>query len=207
MNSKLADDLEYVRTIAEAGQEAPSTSGRSATLWFLLVTSALLAHWALAKGFIAGLDERWAGAIWMTMGIAGGIGSFILRKTASDLPGQSAPANRVDRSTWRVASIGLFSFAITIAVAVSIRSDLGVDLFDAIMPAAFLVYGISYAATAAFSKEAGRWLPVIVSIAFACITVALFGLSDTYLAAAIGTLLCWLTGGARQLLNEPKSVV
>ncbi|HBJ93416.1 MAG TPA: hypothetical protein DDZ43_11110 [Hyphomonadaceae bacterium] len=115
--------------------------------------------------------------------------------------------NRVDRSTWRVASFGLFAFAISIVVAVSVRPELSVDLFDAIMPAAFLVYGISYAATAAFSKDRGKWLPVIVSVAFACLTIGMFGLSDTYLAAAIGTLLSWLTGGARQLLNEPKSVV
>ncbi|HBH89503.1 hypothetical protein [Ponticaulis sp.] len=207
MNSKLADDLEYVRTIAEAGEDAPPIAGRFATLWFLLVTAALLAHWALAKGFFAGADERWAGAVWMAMGISGGIGSFILGKTAADLPGQSAPVNRVDRSTWRVASFGLFAFAISIVVAVSVRPELSVDLFDAIMPAAFLVYGISYAATAAFSKDRGKWLPVIVSVAFACLTIGMFGLSDTYLAAAIGTLLCWLTGGARQLLNEPKSVV
>lgn len=207
MNSKLADDLEYVRTIAEAGEDTPAIGGRFATLWFLLVTTALIAHWALAKGFFAGLDERWAGAIWMTMGILGGIGSFILGKTACDLPGQSAPINRVDRSTWRVASIGLFAFAISIVVAVSVRPELSVDLFDAIMPAAFLIYGVSYAATAAFSKDAAKWLPVIVSIAFACITIGMFGLNDAYLAAAAGTLLCWLTGGARQLMNEPKSVV
>lgn len=207
MTSKLQDDLNYLRDMAEAGQDAPSLSGRFSLLWFGLLAVALLLHWALAKGLVGGLEERHVGFVWLGFGLLGGLGSFLISRTMRDMPGQSAARNKVDRHTWRITGLGLFLYAITVAFTVALRADIGTWLFDTIMPTAFLAYAISYSATAAFTRGFSKWLPVILSLAFCAITVALIGLTDTYLASAVGVVAIWSVSGFGELRNEPKSVI
>lgn len=207
MTYKFQDDLTYLRELAEAGEDAPSLSGRHSLMWFGLLAIALMLHWAIARGLIAGIETSSIGFVWLSFGILGGLGSFLVGRSLRDLPGQSAAKNKVDSHTWSVAGIGLFLYAISIAVAVAFRDDTGPWLFDTIMPAAFLVYAISYAASAAFTRGFAKWLPVALSLAFSAITVSMVGLPDVYLAATVGVVAIWGVSGYGQLRNEPKSVV
>ena len=75
MNTNLADDLAYVRSVAEAGDTAPSMNGRFTLWWSLLLTLTLLIHFTVASGFIPGVDLRWIGLAWAAFGIIGFIGS------------------------------------------------------------------------------------------------------------------------------------
>ncbi len=206
MNSKFSDDLDYLRDVAESGENAPSLSGRFSLLWFGLLSVALLAHWALARGLVPGVPEQYVGFIWLGYAIVGMAGSTLISHTLKDKPGQSASINRLDRTGWPVVGAGLFVFALSILAAVSIRG-VSVDLFDAIMPTAFLVYAVRYAGRATFERGAMRWAPVVISIIAASVTVFLFGTADVYLAAAFGVAILWLASGYPELRNEPASIV
>ena len=50
MNTRLTDDLAYVREIAESGASAPLLGGRFLAWWGLLATGAYLGHYAIIKG-------------------------------------------------------------------------------------------------------------------------------------------------------------
>ena len=207
MSTQISEDLAYLRDVAEAGEAAPSTSGRFALLWFGLLTITLMAHWAILRGFVPGVSEAFIGLAWMSFAIIGSVGSWLISRSVCDLPGQSAAGNKVDRYTWRVSGAGLFLFAIAIALTVVLRADVGPELFDLIMPAAFLLYAVNYSANAAFMKGFSKWLPVIVALGFAAVTIAMTGLADAYLASAVGVVALWSVGGYRQLREEPKAIV
>ena len=207
MSSKFADDIDYLKDLAESGEQAPSLSGRFALLWFALTAIALMLHWSVLRGFIPGMTEQWVGLIWITYGVLGGVGSYLIGRSISDLPGQSSAGNRVDRHTWQVSGIGIFTFVIGIIIAVSTRDTVSTLLFDMIMPAAFLTYAVSYAGTAAFTKGISRWVPVIMSLVFVIASLVFVGTPEVYLVSAVGVVAVWSVGGYRQLREEPKPVV
>ena len=206
MNTKLADDLAYVRDIAEAGQTAPSLSGRFTLLWSGLLMTTLILHWLCAAG-IFGVSIQWVGLFWIGFGVLGSIGSRLIAGRMQDMPGQSAAGNKVDRHTWRVTGLGLFAYAGAVAATVFLRADINPVLFDTILPAAFLAYAVSYAGTAAFSQSDAKWLPVILSVLMSVFTMLLIGIPALYLVAALGVLAIMFIPALQQVRAEPKSVI
>ena len=207
MATNIENDIAYLKEIAESGREAPSLSGRFALLWFGLLTVTLLTHWALARNLIPGIGIQYVGLAWIGMVIIGNAASFIIGRGMRDLPGQSAPNNRVDNVTWTVSGMGIALFALTLMALVFLREDVKPIVFDLIMPTAFLLYAVNYSATAAFSSKARKWVPVWISL-LACVgTLALVGIPELYLAAAIAVAGLWVTSGLPQLLEEPKTTV
>lgn len=206
MTTKLADDIDYLKDLAEAGDCAPSLSGRFALLWFGLAAVTLMVHWAILRGLIPGMTEQWVGLVWLVFGLVGGIGSYLIGLSIRDLPGQASAGNRVDRHTWKITALGLFLFAASIFTVVMLRAEATPLLFDMIMPTAFLTYAVSYGATAAFTRGISRWLPVIMSLVFVVITILFVGSPELYLAACVGVVAVWSVAGYRQLREEPKAI-
>lgn len=207
MSSKISSDLEYIRDLAEAGEQAPSLSGRFSLLWFGLTAIALMAHWAIARGIIPGVTEPYVGLVWLVYAVLGSTGSYLIGRSIQNLPGQSSAGNRVDRHTWQVAGISIFLFVLGIVAVVSMRPQVSELLFDMIMPAAFLAYAVSYSANAAFTKGFSKWLPVIMSMLSMVAAILFVGTPEVYLASAVGVVAVWSVGGYRQLREEPKPVV
>ena len=207
MTTDIQSDIAYLKDVAESGREAPSLSGRFALLWFGLLAVALLLHWAFAREIIPGVDMRYVGIVWVGMVVIGNATSYIIGRGMQDLPGQSAPHNKVDSVTWTVSGIGLALFALTIVGTVILRPEISIIFFDIIIPTAFLLYAVNYAATAAFTKTRGKWVPVFISVATAMATIALVGIPELYLVATVGVTALWLTSGLRQLREEPKTTV
>lgn len=206
MSDNLADDLAYVRGIAEQADKTPSLSGRYSLWWSGLAVLALIAHWATITQTVTLLAPNMVGLVWMTFGIVGGIGSGVIAWTLRNHPGKGAAGNKVDRYTWQVSSVGLFLFAISIAVTVAIRDDITPMLFDMILPTAFLMHAVAYAGSAAFERSGAKWVPVISSLVLAAVSVYFVGTAELYLIAAVGVILIWAVPGIGQLRNEPKPV-
>ncbi|MAK61686.1 MAG: hypothetical protein CMK09_11960 [Ponticaulis sp.] len=207
MTAKMEEDLAYLKDIAESGREAPSLSGRFALLWFGLLTVTLLIHWALARNFIPGIGIQYVGLFWIGMVVIGNIASRLIGRGMRDLPGQAAPNNRVENVTWTISGIGLAIFALTLMAVVFLRDNMSAIMFDLIMPTAFLVYAVNYAAVAAFIKKQNKWVPVWISLLASAGTLALIGIPELYLVSAVAVAALWVTSGLRQLLEEPKSTV
>ena len=204
MSDKIAEDLAYLRDIAEAGEEAPSLSGRYTVMWSGLLTIALLIHFVVASGYIPGFSLKWIGLVWMVFSVLGWAGSFLISRSLQGRPGQSAAKNKVDRHTWRITGIGILLFAVSIAVVVFLRGSVSPVLFDVIIPTSFLAYAVTYSGTAAFSKAKSKWVPVILSLVMSVCTMMLIGIPAMYLVAALGVVAVMFLPGLAVLRNEPK---
>ena len=182
----LADDIAFVRQIAEEGQATPSLSGRFALMWGILVGLALTVQWLMLRGqFFLSID--YIGAVWLAVGIVGGVSSGFLGWSLRNKPGQSSAGNQAEQAAWPISGLGLFVYAIAIAVAVVGRGQ-PVILFDTIMPIAFLTFAINQAMAARLFRR--KLLNVLswLSIGFSIITASLVGTVDVYLVAAIGVV-------------------
>jgi len=206
MNTQAAEDLAYVRSVAESGEAAPSLSGRFSLWWSSLLIVTLLIHWVLASEFIPGLTLQYVGIAWAVFGIIGFSGSRFLTRNMENYPGASAAINKVDRHTWRAAGLAISGYAIAVIVTASVRADVSFLLCDTIMPAAFLGYAIAYSGSAAFSESNSKWLPVILSIALSACTTLLFGMPALYLVAALGVFVILTLPAIQMLRREPKPV-
>ena len=201
----LADDLAYVRQMAEEGASAPSLGGRFSLWWALLAAIALMTHWATLTGNVP-IAMGQIGFIWIIFAVLGVLGNFVLAATLRGKPGGSAPGNRVQNAIWPVTTAGLFLYGTAIGFGVGMR-DLPVVLFDTIMPVAFIMHAVNSSAAAVLFREKLPWLTVGVSLVTAAVCTYLIGSTTTYLVATAGVLLAWLYPSIQTLRAEPKSVV
>lgn len=204
-NSSLAEDIAFVRQMAEEGATAPTLGGRFSVLWGVLVTLALACHWAVLEGLLP-LAQDMIGAIWVTMAVVGTIGSSVMGRGLANKPGASAPGNRVGGAVWPVISGGIFLYAIAIAIAVSVRGQ-PVLLFNSIIPFAFILYAVGASIEGTLFRRKLPWVMVAVSMALAAITMVLIDLPVIYLLAAAGVVLTQIIPGLFDLRAEPKTIV
>lgn len=196
------DDIAYVRQLAESGARAPLNGGRYMAWWGLLVTAAWIAHnHALAGGF--GASGNKFGLIWMTFGIAGGLGQLILANTMPAKPGRGSAGNRAMGAAWAAAAAAILSMVIGAAVAAA--TGQGYATFDWVAPVAFAVYASAQIVTGTL---AGNRI-VIGAGAVAVVMVGLFTAliqhPDRYLIAAAGAALSVMVPGLLLLRAEPKA--
>ncbi|MEO9969086.1 MAG: hypothetical protein ABJG15_04510 [Hyphomonadaceae bacterium] len=204
-STPLADDIAFVRQIAEEGQATPSLSGRFALMWGILTGLALTIQWLTLRGQFF-FSVEYIGAVWMAVGVVGGISSGFLGWSLRNKPGQSSAGNQAEQAAWPISGLGLFVYAISIAVAVVVREQ-PVILFDTIMPLAFLVYAINQAMAARLFRRKQLNVLSWLSIGFSVITAALVGTVDVYLVAAIGVVVIQVLPGIAALRNEPSTIV
>jgi hypothetical protein len=204
-NTSLSEDLAFVRQMAEEGASAPSLSGRYSLWWGVLVTLAMLTHWATLTG-LSGIPPKLIGLIWMTMAVVGVIGNVVIGATNKDKPGRFAPGNRADAAVWPVVTAGLFTYAIAVACAVALR-DVSPLLFDTIIPVAFVLHASATAMSAALFRDRRRWILVALSLGFVAATMFMVGQADLYLVAAAGIFVTQIIPSIFELRAEPQSVV
>jgi hypothetical protein len=201
----LADDIAFVRQIAEEGQTTPSLSGRFRILWGSLTGFALIAHWlAMKEVFI--LPIEYIGAVWLGVGVVGGIASALLGRALDNKPGASSVGNQAQQAAWPVTGGGIFLYAAAIAFVVVGRGQ-SVVLFDTIMPVAFFAYAINEAMAARLFRRRQSHFLCAVALVFCAGTTALIGTAEVYLLAAIGVIATQFLPGIIALRREPSTIV
>ena len=206
MNSNFADDLAYVREIAETGAKAPSLGGRYLVMWGVLMSATMLTHWAIISDVLA-VDTRYGLLIlWIGACVLGTIGNFVIAGTMKSRPGVSAAHNKVDRIIWPVAGMSVFAYFFGVTLTVMFR-DASPILFDTLLPVAFLSYAIAFAGRAAFAGTKLAWGQTIVSVLLVGLTVFLVGTPTLYLVAALGLFGLTVIPGLLLIRDEPSMVV
>lgn len=206
MNSSLADDLAYVREIAESGAKAPSLGGRYLVMWGILMSATMTMHWAIISNLVdfggrTGLLFLWIGAC-----VIGTIGNFVITGTMKSRPGGSAAHNKVDSVIWPVAGAGMFACFLGVTLAVSFRGAPPI-LFDILLPVAFLAYAVAFAGRAAFAGTAVSWGQVAGSVLLVALTIFLVGTPALYLVSAVGIFGLTVIPGILQIRAEPSMTV
>ena len=206
MNSELADDLAYVREIAETGARAPSLGGRYLVMWGVLMSATMLTHWAIITDLLPLKGRYSLFILWVSASVLGSIGNFVITATMKSRPGRSAAHNKIDSVIWPVAGTGIFAYFLGVTLSVTLR-DAPAILFDTILPVAFLAYAIAFAGRAAFAGTKIGWAQTIVSVLLVGLTVFLVGPPTLYLASALGIFSLTVIPGVMQIRNEPDMIV
>lgn len=203
--TEILDDIEYVKTLAEQGRNAPLLAGRITLLWGVLLTIALPTHWAALTGHI-GIPVENVGIIWMAFGVVGGIISFWLGRQISQKPGSAAVGNRVETSAWINSNILLFVYALSIAASIGIGKNTPL-LFDTIPAVAFGCQFINHSVIAKMSGQ--YWLHYVgfIALAFVPICMVLLGQPALYLVATLGVVITLIIPAFINLRREPQDVI
>lgn len=202
---ELAEDLDFVRTLAEEGRHAPLLGGSFLMFWGVLNALAWGAQWALLSGFITAEPTWHFGALWSVYGIIAGIGSSMLGSRIKALPGQSSLGNRVERAAWAGAGVGTGAIVLGAIGHMAVSRDFTSP--DVIMPAAYALYGAALLVTSIVTQE--KWLATFAGLSFAVSVVLGVFMSAPwfYLFGAVASLIVLLTPGVMMLRKEPQTTV
>jgi hypothetical protein len=143
--------------------------------------------------------------LWIGYGAIAAIGMVLLRMRTRGKPGLTAIGTRAERALWSGAAIAVL--AVVIGSISRMFSTGDVDAPNAILGAAFALYGAALFGTASLSEQ--TWLRgfgwLSVGVALNCCMFAAF--SWVYVIAAVGSLLALAWPGLILLKREPSAIV
>jgi hypothetical protein len=199
--STTADDIRFVKQLAEQGAHAPLLSGRFMAWWGLLLSLAYFAHHCALNG-ILGPQMTIFAWIWLPFAILGVLGHALLSRTMPAKAGAGSAGNRAARAVWLAAVCTIVSMVVGSAIAA--ETGARPATFDWVAPVAFGVYACALIVTGSLSNNR----TVTAAGAGAVIMVGLFtGMilsPDRYLIAAAGIALTVLLPGLLLLRAEPR---
>lgn len=198
--ARSADDIAYVRRLAESGARAPLIGGRFMAWWGLLVTIAWTAQHFAVNGLV-GDGGAIFGIIWFGFGIVGMLGQFVLARTMPAKAGEGSAGNRASRVVWGAGALAIVSMVTGVAILAG--KGVGYAAFDWIVPVAFAVYACALIVTGALACDriamrAGYGAVVMVGLYTAFILDP-----NRYLIAAAGAAATVLLPGVLLMLREP----
>lgn len=180
-----AEDLSFLRSLAEAGRDAPLTAGPYLVAgggWFgvasLLIGLNDMGSLALPGNVIVAL------MLGATAGFAATL-YLLVRRDSRLVPNT---ANRVVGAAWSAAGFGIFAFFIGTAI-VAARSGNGF-IMNSIALAVLTLYGSAWQLTGAVTGQ--RWMTGIAVLTFASLLIV---------AAAVGTPYAWIAYAAALALS------
>jgi len=200
--SPTAEDIAYVRRLAEAGARAPLLSGRFLAWWGLALTVAYGAHhFALSGALGAGGGVFWT--IWATFAVVGVAGQILLARNMPAKAGAGSAGNRASRSVWIAAGTAIF--AVVVGAAAAVAGGASPALFDMSVPVAFAVYACALVVTGSLSGDRIVLAAGGGAILMAGLFTALIVAPERYLIAAGGIALTVLLPGLLLLGREPRA--
>lgn len=196
-------DLDYLRNVAAAGENAPLVGGRFLVMWGGLGVIACIAHWAILAGVVP-IEPNFVGAVWAVYGVTGMILNGLASRGLSRKPGIGSVGNRVSRVAWQSVGLGIGIYLAGVVFSVT-ALDARPVLFDSILTIALFGYAVAFAVTAALSSEKWLYGPAWMSIAGAGLSPAFYGRSELYLLVAAIILFAAVVPGIRLIRREPVS--
>lgn len=201
----LAEDMAYVRTLAEEGRDAPLLGGRFLVFWGALNSLVYLLHWALISGRLPGAESGIGfAALWISYGLIAAIGSRAMGAGLRDKPGKSSISVRAERAAWRGVGYAAAFIAFGCLARMALFDDSQAP--NAIMGPVFACFGVAMLTTAMLSAQ--TWLYTFVGLAFAA-ALALCVLANqdwAYLIAALASAIVLLVPGVTLMRREPAAM-
>jgi hypothetical protein len=198
-------DLDYLREVAESGQQAPLLGGRFLAWWGALTSIAYATHYAIGTGLVAGGGSAYAW-LWGVFLVLGMGGQFVLVRTLSPTkPGAASMGNRAERVVWQASGFALFGYfvALMIKSAVTGVGDMG---FAYSLAVVFIVYGVSLITTGILGESAILQRAGIGALCLVPVAAWFAGTAASWLIASLGAALCVFLPGLVMLRHEPRDV-
>jgi hypothetical protein len=202
---ELLADVAYARTLAEEGRKTPLLGGSYLVFWGVLNAVAFAVQFGIFRGFVPFMDGMSFGLLWMGYGAAAVIGMTLLRLRTRGKPGLTAIGTRAERALWSGAAIAEMAVVLGSIVRRFMTNDPSAP--NAILAAAFALYGAALLGTASLSEQ--TWLRGFgwLSVAVAANCAMFAGQDWVYVIASIGSLLALAWPGIILLKREPAAVV
>jgi hypothetical protein len=171
-----AEELSFLRSLAEAGRDAPLTAGPYLVAgggWFgvasLLIGLQDLGFFALQGNVMAALMLGAVAGFAVTL-------YLLIRRDSRHVPNTT---NRVVGAAWSAVGLGIFAFFVAVAI-VAARSGNGF-IMNSIALAVLTLYGSAWQLTGAVTGQ--RWMTRVTVLTFASLLIV---------AAAVGTPYAWV---------------
>ncbi len=201
----LADDLNYIRDLAEAGQNAPLLGGRFLAMWGGLVSLAYLGHFLIATGTVqlGGMAYLY---LWIAFGVLGGIGQFLLVSGVRGKAGQASAGNRVQGVLWTTSGMFLSVYFLGLIARMLLTGE-GVEGFYWSVPMVLGLYGIGQFVTGEISGQPALKFAGIAAFAGVLAAVFLTGTEYIWLVGAVSAFLAVCVPGLLLMRAEPSETV
>jgi hypothetical protein len=198
-------DLAYARTLAEEGRHAPLLGGSYLVFWGVLNAIAFAAQFAIFEGLLPLMDGLSFAVLWVSYGVVAAIGMTLLRMRTRTKPGLTAIGTRAERALWSGAALAIMAVVIGSIVRMFMTNDPSAP--NAILAAAFALYGAALFGTASLSEQ--TWLRGFgwLSVAVAANAAMFADQNWVYVITAIGSLLALAWPGIILLRREPSAIV
>lgn len=187
-----ASDLSFLRSLAEAGKDAPLMAGPYLVAgggWF---AAASLTQWPLLRDAI-GLTAPQALLAFAAAGIGFALNLTILllrdRKKAAN------SSNRANNAAWTAIGFAIFAFWIATAIMAYRRED--PFLMNTISLHVLCLYSVGWAVAAAMTRQGWMQFNAIMALITAPLLAAFIGTGDEYLIYALALVLTAVVPGFR----------
>lgn len=209
-HAELADEVAYVKTLAEEGRNAPLVGGVMYVIWGgLMGAASLFAYARGAAGVDLGAFLNGAGP-WTIAFVCGWALSFWFGARRSRKPGALTIGNRTANAAW--LGVGIFMSAFWLA-GLAFHDNLEgaglrpFALFTLMFPLAFGLYGVAFLTTATAARL--DWMRgfAVASWLFSVATLYFAGDARQLLLGAIGSLVCAMAPGLVLMRREPSDIV
>jgi hypothetical protein len=199
--TKIADDLAYLKTLAEEGRAAPVLAGPYMALGGGVFGITSLVAYAIQSRILP-LPASALGGIWLASSLIFALGLPLLNRRTRNRPGAASSLNDTIGTVWSQAGIAISVLFVALVVAGYRTADWGVfNVFPSIILA---LYGLCWMAAAHIGRTAWlRWIGVgsfIASVALAAVA----GGPGLWLAYAIALFAVGLAPGLLLMRQEGR---
>ncbi len=201
----LESDIEYIKTLADEGRNAPFVGSKIGIWWGVLLCITLFIHWMIITGQIDVPLNR-IGALWFMFGLIGILGNIAFAKQLRGVPGASAVNNRVSESLWtaNVILLSLFGFSLGTSMGMGYNDW---SIANIMIPLSFGIYGSTNWVLSKFSSDDWLIWPAIIGYALVPICIYTLNSPHLYLFAIFGVVATILIPDFILLRKEPAKVV
>ena len=198
---EMLQDLNYARTLAEEGRQAPLIGGAYLVMFGLMLGACYAGQYAALTG---AMPLQYLGPMWLMFGVAAFVGVMLLRGRTRAMPGGASIANRADRVVWQ----GVTAAILAVVIGSILRTVLTADTTapNVIMAAGFGLYGVVLYSTSCLSNA--KWLRGFAFVAF-LVSAGLWFFMDepwAYVLASAASIVVLLIPGLVMMRREPTSV-
>lgn len=205
----LADEIAYVKTLAEEGRNAPLVGGVLYVIWGAVIAAAAMLSYLAETGVIA---LPFVGSLWFWLA-ALGVGwalSFAVAGRSARKPGALTIGNKTASAAWLAIGVFMSIFWLAAMIFRGHFKSSGIEpglVFGLMFPIAFGLYGIAFYATAVAARL--DWMRGFSFAAWIFSIAALYWVGDEkqFLVGVAGSVVCALLPGMILMRREPSDIV
>lgn len=201
-----AAELDYLKSLADAGKKTPLVGGAYGVMWGALYTPPPLILYAVYKGAFS-LPAWMLPVLFLIPLPIGLVGNVVLGRQVSKAPGAQSFANKVSGAVWGAAGLAMF-VVFGGAFATEFLLDTGANQaahWGGAMAVLFAVYGVAYATTAFASGFKGQALFGVLSFVAAAAMLAFMGRVEQLLVFGLALPMVSVLPGLIMMAQAPKT--